>query len=413
MKTYPTLISFEEALRIVRQAHITPLGKEKIIFSQALDRTLATDIVAPFDNPKYDVSSMDAYAFSSKDTQILITEGLELFPSDNPVENSMELALKKGCAIKTFTGARMPKNSDSLLIVEHAEVKNNKLFVKKGANLPKPNDFVRKMGQNYFQNDKLFAKGQEISAYGIGLLASLNQVFVEVMKKPRVAILSTGNELIEVGAETQNPNAIRSSNNHLLKALVESMGGIGVLCELMGDDLSAIKKSMQEALLENDMLITTGGMSMGDYDFVQVALEEMCEMQFKKARIKPGKPIAFALYKHYNITKPILALPGNPDASLMTFYLFGKIIFNHLLNRGNQEDLPIMQAILEDEIMRKDTRLEFRFCSLKLKEGTWHANLEPVVYRNPKEHGVILLDEGMLHFQKGSVAKVIRLMDLI
>ncbi|WP_104747860.1 molybdopterin molybdotransferase MoeA [Helicobacter cetorum] len=412
MKAYPTLISFEEALEIVRQASITPLGKEKVIFNEAINRIVATDILAPYNDPKYNVSSMDAYAFNSKDSELLITEGLKLYPNDNPAGNSFEVVVEKGHAIKTFTGANMPKNCNSLLIVEHAVIKNERLFIDNEKNLPKPNEFVRLSGQNYHQNDKLFSKGQKISAYGIGLLAKLNQVFVEVVRKPRVAILSTGNELVEVGQETQNPNAIRSVNNHMLKALIESMGGVGVLYELMGDDLYATKKIMQEVLLENDMLITTGGMSMGDYDFTQTALEELCEVCFKKVRIKPGKPVAFGLFHQHKRVKPILALPGNPDASLMTFYLFGRVVLNRLLGKS-ESTLPIMHVVLEKEIMRKDTRLEFRFCSLKLKNGIWHASLEPMTYRNPSEHGVILLDEEKLEFKKDSLIKAMLLKDLI
>ncbi|AFI06134.1 molybdopterin molybdotransferase MoeA [Helicobacter cetorum] len=404
------LISLEEALEIIELACITPLGKEKIVFSEALHRVIATDILAPCNDPKYNVSSMDAYAFSSKDIELLITEGLKLYPSDNPVGNLHEMVVEKGYALKSFTGANMPQNCDSLLIVEHAEVKNNRLFVKKGVALPKPNDFVRLSGQNYHQNDKLLTKGQKISAYGIGLLAQLNQVFVEVIRKPRVAILSTGNELIEVGQNTQNENATRSTNNHLLKALVESMGGVGVLYELINDDLHTLKEKMQVALLENDMLITTGGMSMGDYDFTQTALEELCEMRFKKVRIKPGKPVAFALYYQHERIKPVLALPGNPNASLMGFYLFGRVILNHLLQTTTTS--PIIQAVLESPISRKDTRLEFRFCALKLKNGVWHASLEPSIYKNPSEHGVILLDEGVLEFEAQSVVKAMRFMDL-
>lgn len=403
-------ISFSEAVDFITHSKISPLGREKVIFSDSLGRVLAQDVIAKSNMPKFPTSSMDGYAFCFEDVQKLAREGL-IFQGDNPAGASVE-PLKSNSTIKTFTGSTMPKNSDTILLVEHSFSEGGRVFLSKDAPLPKKGDWVRSVGENYAQGDILLKRGDIIGAYEIGLLADLNEVFVEVFRKPRVGILSGGSEIIEVGQERASENAIRSVNNHLIKAMAESMGAQALLYPIMPDDKESIKEMMIEAMGECDMLVSTGGMSMGDYDFTQQAIFELSEVVFKGVRIKPGKPVSYALYNQGNLKKPLLGLPGSPNSAAVTFYLLGRLIFAMML--GIDYKHQFLKAILSEDVKRSDSRMEFRVCDLEIIEGEYYASFSKkrafqssVINNLCGKTALVVLEENGSNLYKGDVVNML------
>lgn len=403
-------ISFSEAVDFITHSKISPLGREKVIFSDSLGRVLAQDVIAKSDMPKFPTSSMDGYAFCFEDVQKLAREGL-IFQGDNPAGTSVE-PLKSNSTIKTFTGSTMPKNSDTILLVEHSFSEGGRVFLSKDAPLPKKGDWVRSVGENYAQGDILLKRGDVIGAYEIGLLADLNEVFVEVFRKPRVGILSGGSEIIEVGQERASENAIRSVNNHLIKAMAESMGAQALLYPIMPDDKESIKEMMIEAMSECDMLVSTGGMSMGDYDFTQQAIFELSEVVFKGVRIKPGKPVSYALYNQGNLKKPLLGLPGSPNSAAVTFYLLGRLIFAMML--GIDYKHQFLKAILSEDVKRSDSRMEFRVCDLEIIEREYYASFSKkrafqssVINNLCGKTALVVLEENGSNLYKGDVVNML------
>lgn len=403
-------ISFSEAVDFITHSKISPLGREKVIFSDSLGRVLAQDVIAKSDMPKFPTSSMDGYAFCFEDVQKLAREGL-IFQGDNPAGASVE-PLKSNSTIKTFTGSTMPKNSDTILLVEHSFSEGGRVFLSKDAPLPKKGDWVRSVGENYAQGDILLKRGDVIGAYEMGLLADLNEVFVEVFRKPRVGILSGGSEIIEVGQERASENAIRSVNNHLIKAMAESMGAQALLYPIMPDDKESIKEMMIEAMSECDMLVSTGGMSMGDYDFTQQAIFELSEVVFKGVRIKPGKPVSYALYNQGNLKKPLLGLPGSPNSAAVTFYLLGRLIFAMML--GIDYKHQFLKATLSEDVKRSDFRMEFRVCDLEIIEGEYYASFSKkrafqssVINNLCGKTALVVLEENGSNLYKGDVVNML------
>lgn len=403
-------ISFFEAVDFITYSQILPLGREKVIFSDSLGRVLAQDIIAKSNMPKFATSSMDGYAFCFEDIQKLTTEGL-IFQGDNPAGASVE-PLKSSSTIKSFTGSIMPKNSDTILLVEHSFCEGGRVFLSKDAPLPKKGDWVRSVGENYAQGDVLLKRGDIIGAYEIGLLADLNEVFVEVFRKPRVGILSGGSEIIEVGQERTSENAIRSVNNHLLKAMVQVMGGEAFLYPIMPDKKESIKEMMIEAMRDCDMLVSTGGMSMGDYDFTQYVISELSEVIFKGVRMKPGKPVSYALYDQGGVKKPLLGLPGSPNSAAVTFYLLGHLIFARML--GIDYKHQFLKATLIEDISKNDTRMEFRVCDLEIIDGRYYVSfskkrtLQSSIINNLcGQTALVVLQENTDDLHKGDVVDIV------
>lgn len=413
-------ISFFEAVDFVIHSQISSLGREKVIFTDSLGRVLAQDIIAKSDMPKFPTSSMDGYAFCFEDVAKLTTDGL-IYQGDNPAGANIE-PLKPNNTIKTFTGSTMPKNSDTILLVEHSCYKDGRVFLSQDACLPQKGAWVRPVGQNYAKGDVLLKKGDVIGPYEIGLLADLNEVFVEVFKKPRVGILTGGSEIIEVGEEKTSPYSIRSVNNHLLKAMAESMGAEAFLYPIMPDDKESIKAMMLEAMSGCDVLVSTGGMSMGDYDFTQDVISELSEVVFKGVKIKPGKPLSYALYNQGNLKRPLLGLPGSPNSAAVTFYLMGSLVLAMMMGRDYQHQF--LKAILSEDVKRSggnnDGRMEFRVCDIEIIEGKYYASFSKkrafqssVINNLCGKTALVVLEENGGDLHKGDVVDMLLLTNFL
>lgn len=408
-------ISFEESLEFLRDLEIPEMGSEKVFLSDSLNRVLAQDIVASENMPMHCTSAMDGYAFSSKDLSLFQTQGLKI----SGVNKAGELEIpqcNQGECIKTFTGSKMPEGCDMLILVEHTQAEEGRLKILPNSPIPSPNQWIRQIGENYKKGEVLLKKGMKITPFEIGLLAELNYVFVPVFIRPRLAILSGGDEIMEIGEEKRD-NAIRSVNNHLLKAIAQIWGAEVHLFPLMQDCKEEIRKQVLGALKNCDILITTGGASKGDFDYVQEVLQEECDMCFKGVRMKPGKPVGFGIYKDRTY---VFGLPGFPNSCAVTFMLFVRIVLAKMLKVSFDTLIPSFKAQLIEDIVRADQRAELRICDLKLNEGRYEVGfwnkktLQSSVINNfCNSSALIYLKENGSDLQAGEEVDIILLSHLL
>ncbi len=405
-------VSFSEAIHRIQSTNIQVLGTQKEFINNIVNRILSQDILAKEDSPKFDTSNMDGYAFCYDDIEILQKEGLKI-DSINKAGNTKDCAVRQGFCIKTFTGSKMPQNADSLAIIEQIEVKDNKIFLKKGECVSQ-GKWIRKAGENYKKGQILLSKGSLISPFDIGILAQNNDILVEVYRKPKISILTSGDEIIEIGDIPQNPNYIYSSNNHLLSAVVCALSAESSLHSTIRDSKNEIKNAITTALKNSDIVAITGGMSKGDFDFTKDIIKEFGEPIFNGVKIKPGKVMScIKCAKSFGENKYIIALPGNPASSLVSFVTFGRLILQKMF--GLNPTIPIHKAILAQDIYTEDTsRLVFGMADLYLKNGVYEVVLRKNIqsYMIDNFNGaMIIIDKKEI--KRGELVDIIILNDLL
>lgn len=311
-----SLLPVNEAIKVVLD-EIRPLGPERVSIENALGRILYEDIIATRDIPFTDNSAMDGFAVISEDVKEadekkpVILKILEELPAGKVPSKK----LNHGECAKIMTGGIMPEGADAVVMVEDTELIDStrvaiKSSVDKGEN-------VRFRGEDIKSGTKVLKAGKLLRPQEIGMLAALGRASVMVYKRPLVAVLSTGSELINID-EPMAPGKVVDSNSYTLISAIKLAGAIPLPLGIASDTEEEIKKR----ILNNravDMFITSGGVSVGEYDLVKELFKEMgCEMKFWKAAIKPGKPIAFGLLNGI----PLFGLPGNPVSSFVAFEVF-------------------------------------------------------------------------------------------
>ena len=352
------MISYENSLDIINSIEIEPKETVELPLMEAQNLFLAEDIVANFNSPEYPTSAMDGYALKHEDQALK-----ELNISDiNPAGADEILTLTPGEVIKTFTGSIMPEGSDTLIPIENVTVVDNKIII----NEEVPHGFsVREVGENFKDGEVLIQKGTKIDFAQIAVLASLNYVTVKVYKQPKVAIVATGSELLELGQEQTKKSQIRSSNNYTIEAMVKNYSAKPIQLGCVGDDINNIKKVFKEALDKADIIVSTGGVSVGDFDFVKdVVRDELgAEVLFKGVVIKPGQHIMVAKVGN----KVILALPGFAYSSTVTalVYLL-PVIYKYM----NAEYKPmVIKGNLKGKYIKKSRKTEFKPCNISVDNG--------------------------------------------
>ncbi|MDR9458116.1 MAG: molybdopterin molybdotransferase MoeA [Salegentibacter sp.] len=301
------MLTIEEALKIIKDQQVT-LTTENRSLRECLGFSLSEDIISSFDMPSFDNSAMDGYALCgiSKEYQII---------GEVAAGDERQLTLKEGEAARIFTGAKIPENTTAVMMQEKARASGKKLFLEQE---PKKGQSIRQKGEELKKGQVVFEKGYTITPAGIGMIGSLGNDKVEVFKKPVINLITTGNELVKPG----NPRPeghIYESNSYALVAACENYGFICEDKKQIEDDFEAIKTGIKNSLETAEVLVLSGGISVGDYDFVKQALEENgVEEQFYKVFQKPGKPLYFGRKGD----KFVFALPGNPASSLSCFYIY-------------------------------------------------------------------------------------------
>ncbi|WP_276882327.1 molybdopterin molybdotransferase MoeA [Campylobacter cuniculorum] len=354
------LMSYEKSLEILK-SHLNPYEKiEKIALTQCLGRILAQEIKAPKNHPEFKTSAMDGYALKFEDQSKVLT-----LLGSTPAGTMPQFCIKEAQCVKTFTGSLMSEGSDTLVPVENVEIKGNQICVKEAV---KKGFAVREIGENYKEGEILLKKGTKLDYSEIALLAELGFFHISVFIKPVVGILSSGNEIKDLGETLENPAQIRSSNHIALANLAQKLVCKSVVFPLLKDDEKQSKKALENALESCDILITTGGVSMGDFDFLKKAVREYTII-IDKVDIKPGRHIKIASFKN----KFIVALPGFPYSAMVMFNLYVREILNFWLL---QKKDYICQAFLCDSYMKKTPYLEFVACNIYFENGRILANLK-------------------------------------
>jgi molybdopterin molybdotransferase len=302
------MISVQDAFSIL-QNNVPPLQEVDYSLIQARQHVLAQDIFSPVNMPPFRQSAMDGYA-------LCLFDGLEYeIIGEIKAGDSHLLTLSPGQAVKIFTGAAVPNSAQAVIQIEKVSEKDGKLFL---AELVKPATNVRPLGEQIKCGDLALSKGTLLNAAAIGFLAGLGLTSVSVYQKPNIGIVVTGNELIKAGSALEYGKVYESNGIMLESALRDAFFDAIHLYEV-NDDFENTKNRLQEALTANDVVLISGGISVGDYDFVARALSELkVETLFHKINQKPGKP----LFAGKRNDKIIFALPGNPAACLTCFYVY-------------------------------------------------------------------------------------------
>lgn len=394
------MISVEEALeRILNE--IRPLGLERIPVTEALGRVLGEDLYSTRLIPPEDNSAMDGYALRSEDTAGAREDSprpLKVI-GDLPAGSTFEGRVEEGEAVRIMTGAPIPEGADAVIMKEYTRSGEGVVEVLKGVC---KGENIRKAGEDVKPGDLVIPEGTLISPSEMGMMAALGRAFVPVYQRPRVSILSTGDELIEPG-EVYKEGKIVNSNGYSLYGEVLSTGSIPVYIGIAKDSRESLRDKLTLALNGGDVVITSGGVSVGDYDFVKDVLKELeGEMRFWKVAIKPGKPLAFGKVKG----KPVFGLPGNPVSSMVAFEEF---VRPALLKMMGMRDIyrRVIEVTLGEDIEKKPGRRHFIQAILKYRDGTIYAY--PLRERGSgilsslvKADGLIVIDEDITEVKAGS-----------
>ena len=355
-------VPFDESIEALESSFEKPSLKEMVFLSDAIDRVLATDIVASFNSPAYPTSAMDGYAIRYEDLSL----GKIKILGDNPAGSDVEDEIIGGTCIKTFTGSLMPKGADTLIPIENVEVEDGYIVIKEEVSFGQN---VREVGENFKDGEVLIKAGTKLNFADIGVMASLNISQVEVFTKPIVGVLSTGSEILDVGDIQTKKSQIRSSNQFVLEALAKKEGARVFRHSLIGDDKDAIKEAMQNLLSSCDIVVTTGGVSVGDYDFVKLILEDLePEYITKGVSLKPGQHIKIVKVGK----KFIVALPGFPYSSTVTFILYVIPLIRSMM--GFDGKLKYKKAILKNDFKKKTQKTEFHAGDLSLENGEYFVD---------------------------------------
>ncbi len=355
---------FDESIQMIQDLEITNYKTKKLYLVDALGYVLAEDIIADHNSPEFPTSAMDGYAINHED----MTLGRLKVGSINPAGSALIEKVIGGTCIKTFTGSLMPHGADTLIPIENVEVEGDEIVIKEEV----PQGFsVREVGENYAKGKLLIPKGTKIDFPQIGVMASLNIVTPLVYEKPTVAILSTGSELLELGETQTNDAQIRSSNNYILEAIVKKYDGLPMQLGCIKDDKASITKAVSDALEKSDIVVTTGGVSVGDFDFVKDVIRELgCDVIFKGVRVKPGQHIMVARKGD----KFIIGLPGFAYSSTVIALLYVVPLIEKF--QEGKCSLRKVKAKLKEPFVKRAKKAEFTACNISLMQGEYYVDFK-------------------------------------
>lgn len=381
------MISIQQAKSLIQDA-IPNAKKAHSSLLESLNHILAEDVISPINMPPFRQSAMDGYALNLHDSLSYTIIG-EIKAGDG---HKMEL--KQGEAVKIFTGSAVPTTANAIMQIEKTVVLKNILQLKEPI-LRETN--IRPLGEQIKKNELALTKGTILNAAAIGFLAGLGITTVSVYQKPTVGILVTGNELVKSGNELEY-GKIYESNSIMLQAALLDLGIKKCTLYEVNDDFLNTKNSIEKAINENDILLISGGISVGDYDFVKPALEELkVETLFYKVNQKPGKPLLVGKIED----KLIFALPGNPAASLTCFYVYVKPVLKKIA--GELEEDSITKKEINHDFTVNNTRAQFLKASF-LDNEVWVLSHQQSSMLNTfaLANCLLYLPEGNYELKKGS-----------
>jgi len=342
------MIAIHEAQKVVLDA-CDVLSPVATPCEQMSGRVLAQNVVAPENVPPFANSAVDGYAVRTADTQTVPTE---LVVVDTVAAGSEpKIAVSAGQAIRIMTGAPMPQGADAVVMVEDTQrVGDDRVSIGKTAKLY---DAIRDAGSDVNKGDTVFVAGTVLNAAGAGVLASVNARVVQAYPRARVALLSTGDELVTDGSPLKI-GQIRESNLTMLDAMIAASGCEVINLGIIKDDEALLERVLLDVIERCDAIVTSGGVSMGDFDVVKAVLSRIAKMQWMQLAIKPAKPFAFGqLQASDGQVVPIFGLPGNPVSSMISYELLARPALRKMM--GHTHDLlrPTVRAVLDAPIKRK------------------------------------------------------------
>ena len=374
------MISVEDARERIL-GFFSQLGTEERAISDALGQVLTEDIVGKFDVPPWDNSAMDGYALQAPD----IADAHPDAPVTLDVIGSIAAgdvpsqSVKQGAAIRIMTGAPLPDGADAVVPFEDTDEGERGMGGRTpdeiSVRIPVPSGGnVRPAGGDIAAGTTVIEAGTVLRASEIGVLASLGFGTVKVIRRPVAAILATGNELIEP-SEPYQPGKIYNSNSYGVAAAVRAAGGIPKRLGIARDTVESISSALQEGMAEADVVISTAGVSKGDYDLVKDVLAQHGRIELWSVRMRPAKPLAFGMLSEDGGRQvPLLGLPGNPVSSLVAFEQLGRPALYKMMGRSDFER-PTVQAVLEEPIYNHDARRVYARAIVTKRNGTYYARL--------------------------------------
>jgi molybdopterin molybdotransferase len=351
------MFTIEQALERCLAAAL-PVMPERVAVGHALGRVLAGDVTAPVDLPPWDNSAMDGFAVRSDEA----TRGALLAVGETIAAGAVaRQPLARGSAMRIMTGAPLPAEADAIVMIEDTSIEGPRVRI--GVDV-RAGEHVRRRGEDVRAGSTVLAAGETLSAARIGLCAALGLVDVSCAKRPTVAVVSTGDEVAAAGTPL-GPGQIYSSNNAMLAALVATSGAVAVDAGVARDDRDAIRATFERAAA-CDLIVTTGGVSVGDFDHVKDVLGE--QIEFWKVRMKPGKPLAVGRFGG----KAFFGLPGNPVSAFVNFHEFVRPVIRRSLG-DPRPFLPVLDAVLDTGIKKGAGREELVRVALSWSDGRLHA----------------------------------------
>ena len=400
------MISVHEAVEIVLR-QVSPLSAEEVPLLKAAGRVLYEGVRAGRNVPPFANSAMDGYAVRWQDVaQASVASPVTLRVLEEvPAGHVARQAVREGSAIKVMTGAPIPRGTDTVVRVEYTESLRGQVRITR---VDRAGSHIREAGEDIREGQEILAKGKVLAPADIGLMASVGMSRVRVYRRPRVAVIATGDELIELG-KPPRPGKIVNSNSYTLSAAIEEAGAIPVLMGIIRDKRKRLAAVIKKAL-RYDAVITSGGVSVGDYDLVKEALKDVgVEMQFWQVAQKPGHPMAFG-----RIGKCLVfGLPGNPVSSAISFLLYARPALLKMMGH-TRLFLPVIQATLEHEIKKSRGVKEFIRCRLRYEEGQGFASSSGaqgagMLHSLSLAQGLIVAQEEETNLEKGKQFPVILL----
>ena len=301
-------VSLERAIELA--CEVPMIRRTEIVsLDEARGRVLAAGLASKVDDPRFDNSAMDGFAVRAEDCT---SSGTKLEIVGTSQAGSMDLpVVRKGQGCRIMTGAPIPEGADAIVMVEDTEIEGEHVII----NGPVRPGYIRRRAENLSIGQEALPEGTQLSSASLALAGTMGHGVLEVIEKPRIAILSTGDELISPGDELKS-GQIYESNSHALASLVEAMGCQAIRLESANDSMDELRETL-DSLTDYDAILTSGGVSMGEWDLVRKIMEEEGEISFWRMKLRPGGPPLFGTWKN----TPLFGLPGNPVSSLVVFHV--------------------------------------------------------------------------------------------
>ena len=414
------MISVEEASEHILK-HFHPLEAERVAIVDALDRVLAENIVAENNVPPFNNSAMDGYAVRADDIVGASKERPATLRviGDVAAGYTASRAVERGTAMRIMTGAPLPQGADTVVRFEetsegveargagkHRETVEILRATRRGDN-------VRAAGEDIHAGEIVLPKGTVVRAAVIGVLASLGKKEVSVHRRPRVAILATGDELVDVDAPIA-PGKIRNSNEYTNAAAVLKAGGIPIRLGIARDNIDDLTAKIRAGLdADADLFLTSAGVSVGDYDMVKDVLNAEGEMRFWQVKMKPGKPLAFGVLRgnaEHRRDVPLLGLPGNPVSAMISFEVFARPAILTMLGKTTLTR-PSVRATLLEDVENTASRRNFIRVVVERREGGYAARMtgeqgSGILTSVARANGLLIVPEDVTLVRQGTLVDV-------